>query len=493
MDYDDLLIATYELREEMVADKFRPRYHFVPPEGRWNDVNGMLYWKGRYHAGYLQKIRNGPDQRDFSSQQHISSRDLVHWRVHTASLREPLEGSKGDYFNSGDVIEGTGVPTIITNMPKRGVCIYQCFDDYLDHWVPLAENPVIPVDSEGSRASRKYPECVIFDPSGWKEGDTYYALIGNKNHRPGYEGDSTSLFKSPDLKIWEYIGPFYQSDRRWTEEIEDCACSDFFRFGDKHMLVMHTHQPYGKCQYYIGRYKKEQFYPEQHGQLSWLGSMLSGPETLNDHKGRRIFLGWVKDARDWEETGWTGIMTLPWHLYPGGDNGLKIAPVKELEVLRYDEEKVGDLTLRAGDERTIDALCSDCMEATMTLSPDSAVEFGIRVLCSPDGEEETTVLYDAQEHEFVIDFERSSTYKSLAYPQNTTRQIVPYLYDGDGLDLHIFIDRSVIEIFVNSDVVLVQRVYPTRDDSRQFRVFARDGSVTVTNIVKWEMDASNPW
>ena len=85
MKYDDLLMATYELRERMVADKFRPRYHFVPPEGKWNDINGMLYWKGRYHTGYLQKIRNGPGQRDFSSQQHISSRDLIHWRYHKAS------------------------------------------------------------------------------------------------------------------------------------------------------------------------------------------------------------------------------------------------------------------------------------------------------------------------------------------------------------------------------------------------------------------------
>ena len=42
-------------------------------------------------------------------------------------------------------------------------------------------------------------------------------------------------------------------------------------------------------------------------------------------------------------------------------------------------------------------------------------------------------------------------------------------------------------------VVLVQRVYPVRDDSRQFKVFARDGSLTVTNMAKWEMDASNPW
>lgn len=73
-------------------------------------------------------------------------------------------------------------------------------------------------------------ECAIFDPCAWKENDTYYALIGNKNYREGYEGDSTSLFCSKDLKDWEYIGPFYESDRRWTEEVEDCACPDFFPY-----------------------------------------------------------------------------------------------------------------------------------------------------------------------------------------------------------------------------------------------------------------------
>jgi beta-fructofuranosidase len=275
--------------------------------------------------------------------------------------------------------------------------------------------------------------------------------------------------------------------------MEDCACSDFLSFGDKHMLLMHTHRPYSKCQYYIGRYENEQFHPEQHGQLSWLGSMLAGPETLSDPKGRRIFLGWIRDARDWEATGWTGVMTLPWHFHPGPHNGLKIAPVQELEVLRYDEAKVSDLSLRPGDEVTLDALCSDCIEAKMTLSPDGASEYGIKLLCSPDGEEETTVAYNAQKGEFVIDFGHSSTDKALAYPQNVTRQIVPYTCDGGNLDLDIFVDRSVIEIFVNSDVVLVQRVYPTRDDSRQFRVYTRDGSLTVTDVITWEMDATNLW
>ena len=74
------------------------------------------------------------------------------------------------------------------------------------------------------------------------------------------------------------------------------------------------------------------------------------------------------------------------------------------------------------------------------------------------------------------------------------KQIVPHIpVNGGNLLLDIFVDRSVIEIFVNSDVVLVQRVYPTRPDSRQFRLFAKDGSIAVKNIVKWEMDAANPW
>ena len=133
------------------------------------------------------------------------------------------------------------------------------------------------------------------------------------------------------------------------------------------------------------------------------------------------------------------------------------------------------------------------MEVKLTLSPDGATEVGIKLLCSPDGEEETTVTYYVRERQFVIDFARSSTDKTLVYPQNVTRQVVPYSCDSGRLDLDIYLDRSVIEVFVNADVVLVQRVYPTRQDSRQFKLFGRGGALTVTAIHKWEMEATNPW
>ena len=69
----------------------------------------------------------------------------------------------------------------------------------------------------------------------------------------------------------------------------------------------------------------------------------------------------------------------------------------------------------------------------------------------------------------------------------------PIRFNVIAQDLDIFIDRSIIEIFVNSKVCLVQRVYPTRHDSTQFRLFSEDGRVKASKLVKWEMDATNPW
>ncbi|MBH54854.1 MAG: hypothetical protein CMI18_10975 [Opitutaceae bacterium] len=504
-ELDDYWMKSYEMREKMVQDKFRPRYHFLPPEGRWNDINGAVFYKGRYHIGYLQKISNGRGIRDFSSWQHISSRDLLHWRYHKASLREPFDGLYGDYFNSGDVMEGTDVPTIITNMPRHGIVVYQSFDDNLDEWVPLPQNPVIPVapgELGKQKRSAVYPECMIFDPSGWKEGDTYYALIGSKNYRPGYEGDSTSLFKSKDLANWEYVGPFYKSERKWTEEIEDCACSNFFPFGDKHMLLMHTHRPYSKAQYYIGRYENERFYPEINGQLSRSGTMLSGPETLIDDRGRRIFWGWLSDARHrGDARGWESIMTLPWHFSPAEDNTLLIDPVEELQTLRYKERRHADLSIAKGNVVVVDGFSGNCMEIKLRLESEDATRFGLKLFCSPNLEEETVITYDRAEQQFVIDFEKASE-KEIKYyvggggvlEKGNLKQRVPFSLEGPAaLDLDIFVDKSVIEIFVNSRICLVQRVYPTREDSTQFRLFSEDGNIRASQLFKWEMDATNPW
>ena len=98
-------------------------------------------------------------------------------------------------------------------------------------------------------------------------------------------------------------------------------------------------------------------------------------------------------------------------------------------------------------------------------------------------------------------FERASENEDLSYgrdPRDHSRgvrqQIVPFpLERGARLDIDVFVDRSIIEMFVNSRTCIVQRVYPTRDDSKGFRLFTEDRHIAVRDIVKWEMDATNPW
>ena len=62
------------------------------------------------------------------------------------------------------------------------------------------------------------------------------------------------------------------------------------------------------------------------------------------------------------------------------------------------------------------------------------------------------------------------------------QQIIPFLLPANApLHIDLFIDRSVIEIFVNSRFCIVQRVYPTRLDSSQCKPFTHDYLTQVTN------------
>ena len=80
-------------------------------------------------------------------------------------------------------------------------------------------------------------------------------------------GDTAYLFKSPDMVHWEYLHPFYKSNRRWTEADEDCAVPNFFPLGDKHMLLFCSHLQ--GTQYYLGQYEDDRLYPERYARMSW--------------------------------------------------------------------------------------------------------------------------------------------------------------------------------------------------------------------------------
>ncbi len=496
-----------ELREKLQLDPQRPRYHFMGPED-YNcpfDPQGCIYWKGRYHIFYPYF----PGGVNYWG--HVSSTDLVHWTCHPPALTMSPEDPEKHAYAGGSLVNRDGVPTLIYRGGEAGACIATSTDDGLIHWKKHPANPVIPLVKE---TDPHYLAYQMFDVCGWVEGDYHYCLSGNIiDSLPKVEGDVAWLFRSRDLVGWEFRGPFYQSDRRWTGPEEDCSCPDFFPLGDKHVLMFISH--YRGTQYYIGRYENERFYPERHGRMNWAGGPCFAQETLLDAKGRRIFWAWAADQRTRQtalRSGWAGVLTLPrvLSLAPGGN--LAIEPAEELAVLRYDHRRHDNVKLAPDTEWALPDVAGDCLELALEADLAGATEFVVTVRRSPDGQEQTDIICDLAARTLSIDTTRSTLSPDVV--QTWPLPIMNFFFDnpladgrtdvrvqtapldlpaGEGLKLRIFLDRSMLEVFANGRQCLTGRMYPTRPDSLGVSLAARGGVVAVRRLDAWKMNASNPW
>ena len=489
------------MRAKCLGDPHRPRYHFTAPEGLSMpfDPNGCLCWKGKYHLFYIFQDPGLP--RGGHCWGHASSIDLVHWTHHPTALAPAPGDPDVGIFSGNGFVNKDGIPTLIYFGIDAGVCIATSEDDDLDHWTKSPHNPVIPVPKEGEPGHGVYN---VFDPHCWVEGETYYVALGGKV-LPGKEYDTVFLFKSTDLINWDYVRPFYEPNADWTGPEEDCACPDFFRLGDRHMLLCISH-PRG-CRYYLGRYEDETFHPEEHHRMNWPGGTCFAPESLLDDRGRRIMWAWVLDRRPREmaETvGWSGVMTLPRVLSLAEDGSLRIEPVEELQSLRLNHRRCEDLKLAADTELVLDDVSGDCLEMAAEIQPGTASEVGVIVRRSPGAEEQTAIAWTPGAKCLRIDFSRSSLDRIIKYyefcmrggeanPEVQFQEAPLELRDGESLELRIFLDHSILEVFANGRQCVTQRIYPTRADSTGVALFSRGGDAEVSTLDAWDLAASNPY
>jgi len=55
------------------------------------------------------------------------------------------------------------------------------------------------------------------------------------------------------------------------------------------------------------------------------------------------------------------------------------------------------------------------------------------------------------------------------------------------LKLHIFIDKSVIEVYANSRECITSRIYPKNIDAIKIHLFAENGIVILLSMDAWEI------
>jgi beta-fructofuranosidase len=465
------------------TDPHYPRFHFAPESGTLNDPCGVVWQGGECHLFYQRHACWG----------HAASSDLVHWR-HLPLALEPTPGTSdegGCWSGSAGIADGkpvilyTGVdvpPVDQARVWRQVVCLATGSDD-LATWTKHPANPLVD-HPPGTPDFR--------DPCFWKEGGDWYMLVGAGIE---YQGATALLYRSADLVQWEYLHPLCTDHPDITNRCWECP--DFFTLGDRHVLLTSRLSPllaYASMDatrvmmstfYDTGSYKDQRFTREVTGNLDAGGHFYAAKTGLDD-KGRRLLFGWIWEGRpneSWQKAGWAGMISLPRLLSLANDGTMRYSPPDELQILRGNHREVAGVAL-SDETVALDTINGDCLELIAEFVPGTAEKFGLALRRSPDGQEQTLLTYRPREATLTVERHRSSLDPDVwTYPRGDKLPLA----DGEKLQLHVFLDRSVIEVFANGKLCLTSRIYPTRDDSLGIAALAHGGSVTLPRIEAWEL------
>ena len=151
---------------------------------------------------------------------------------------------------------------------------------------------------------------------------------------------------------------------------------------------------------------------------------------------------------------------------------------------RTDEVVLGDIALPANHEILVDEVRGNAMEIIATIDPMEARYISLNVLRSADRSEYTAVNFHREAGKdyanrswgvrdsiVTIDptFSSTSGEGQINEPQSCSLPYKP----GEPLELRIFVDRCIVEVFVNGQSACLTRVYPENPDSLGLSIQSR--------------------
>ena len=373
----------------------------------------------------------------------------------------------------------------------QGTMVAVSDDPLLLNWKKLTGKAVIP-----HAPNLPYN---IFDPCIWKQGDYYYILTAGRKPAPGGVVRTEFLHRSKDLETWEYLHPFLEHDHYGLVG-DDGACPYFWpigKNGEKHILLHFSHMSGGK--YMLGDYdmNRHKFVVTNGGDFnfgSWGPCGVHAPSGYPDGEGGVIVIFNMNEGK--RTAGWNRIMSLPRRLTlrKGVFNPLGIEPAGDIESVRGEKVRVEPMKLPANDEVVLENVRGNAVELLVEIAPQQNQTLELNVLRSPDGQETTRILAMRDRGyrlggnmNCVVSLDTSQTSTAANVQQRPPETAQVELDDDEPLKLRVFIDRSIVEVFINGRQCVAARVYPDRPDSLgvSLRAIGREAQLNLLDA--WQM------
>lgn len=432
-----LLLSTTVYAEGNYTEPYRPQYHFSPRQGWIGDPSGLMLYQGKYHMYWWGKVE---------------SSDLVHYKeVSPMVMKDTPKGTANftgsiaiDKDNSAGMGRNEWVAAMTlydedTKKQSQGIAFSRDGLNFFHY----DYNPVIDLWSTEFRD----PTVFWYKPAG-----KWIMVVAKARER------TIKIYSSDNLKDWRWESDFNikdDGDQAWE-------CPDLFQVPvqgkhDEKKWVLVVSVNWNQERYFVGDFDGRKFtlsenYPSTRVLVD-KGLDYYASRTFRDYDGtmkQPVTLGWIATwayAQKVPSTWGKGFWSLPrlyslkedetgWHLLQ--------APVPQLSSLRQKETKLsGKIPVGV---TTLSRLSPshNMYEMEVTFDASHSNTFGLN-LCCGNGKS-TKLIYDTDSKSFIIDRTNSSDVKIPDFDRISHHKIQPI---KGNLRLHIFVDKSSIEIFAN--------------------------------------------
>ena len=466
--------------ETVVSDEMALNYHLMHPGGDSapGDPNAAFFLDGTYHLHYI--LRHPWQGKTSYSFIHVTSPDMLHWTWQPTKLQPSFTGH--GMFSGTGFITKEGQPAAIyaaTAVESRGSYIVVAKNNDLSEWEK--PYPVLPTGGPGGKNM-----SLGGDPDCFRVGERYYACSA-------VEG--VQLCTSDNLVDWRYIGGLMKHDMPDVAIGEDISCANMYRIGEKWMLLCISHSM--GCRYYLGDWdaEEEQFVPFEHRRMNWRrrGQSLIdpvyrdffAPESVLTPDGRRLMWAWLTTLD--KEIDLKSVQSLPRELSLGRDGSLRINPLRELESLRYDGVSYENIeitpSLEGNTVQKIAKIDGDSFEIRIAVDRSEAYRkrFGF-------------VLYADDERNGIPVVIRPES-ASINVGETEAPFAVEDLPDDEDVEIRIFVDKYLVEVFVNGRQAALTSFLSYKDAGNGLGAYSfrgrGDPNITLRKVEIWKIKATN--
>ena len=473
---------------KLYAERYRPQFHFSPASNWCNDPNGLVYNNGTYHLFYQHNPFG--NQWGHMTWAHATSKDLVHWTHQPIAIKE----EKGvmifsgtcvvDKMNSSGFGKNGKAPMVavytghIENVNQSQHIAYS-LDDGIT-WTKYNGNPVLDLNKKDFRDPKVF----------WYEPKKYWVmcLMLPVEHM-------LKFYSSKNLKVWNHLSDFGPAgDTSGVWECPDLTQVPVEGIREKKKWLLQLSQN-ASMQYFVGEFDGVKFINENST------ATINRPDYGPDYYAAIAYnqlplnisptaIGWVNNwnyANDIPTTPWKSAMSLPRTLSVKKINQewvLIQKPVVSLIRLRKALHPIPNQNVA---HTKILPVKSTQFEMECTLIPAVNSISGIKIAAGDNHYFE--IGYDAGKALFYIDRSNSdnTTFNENFTKRSYFEKSIPF--QNNKLQLHIFFDNSIAEIFINNgEAVFTVQLFP-ENKNNGIQLFSNGGITQFRSIKFWEIKA----